>query len=341
MAEYTELGDNGADSDEHPDPRAGAVTESSIRTRRVKTSPARSSGGERRRPKRLLPSGWPWILPALVLSVGLLYYCIGYTGYISTLNWGGTTPDPEHIGLQNYVTMVQDPVFWKALWHTVVFFIVTFVVQTFLGVVFAVLLHSKVKVGVIYKIIIFVPVVLAPAIMAPVFRQLFAADGQFNWVLEHIGLGFLAQPWIAQESTALPVIMAITIWNFTGVTFVLYFAAMSQIDSEVLEAARIDGAGNIRTLISIIWPMVRGTTVALAMLSAIGALKTFDVPYLVTLGGPNYATEFLGTFIYRVSIPLDQVGYGAAISIVLLILALAMAIVLQLRGRERDRRDPL
>ena len=106
------------------------------------------------------------------------------------------------------------------------------------------------RLAVVYKVILFIPVVLAPAIMAPVFRHIFAPDGQFNWLLEHIGLGSLAQPWIGQESTALPVIMAITVWQWTGLTFVLYYAAMSQIDQSVLEAARIDGAGNIRTLVT-------------------------------------------------------------------------------------------
>ena len=103
-----------------------------------------------------------------------------------------------------------------------------------------------------------------------------------------------------------------------------------------VEAARIDGAGNFRTLVHIVWPGVRGTTLAMAILSAIGALKTFDVPYLVTVGGPNYATEFLGTYIYRQTIPLSHVGYGAALSIFLLVLALAMAIILQVRGREKS-----
>jgi raffinose/stachyose/melibiose transport system permease protein len=190
----------------------------------------------------------------------------------------------------------------------------------------------------VYKVIVFVPVVLAPAIMAPVFRHMFAPDGELNSLLRDVGLGSLAQPWIGQTSTALPVIMAITIWEWTGVTFVLYYAAMTQIDQSVLEAARVDGAGNIRTLVNIIWPGVRGTTIALAILSAIGAMKTFDVPYLVTIGGPNYATEFLGTYIYRMTIPLDHVGYGAALSIILLVAALAMAIILQAVGRERKDR---
>jgi ABC-type sugar transport system permease subunit len=180
-------------------------------------------------------------------------------------------------------------------------------------------------------------VVLAPAVMAPVFRQIFAADGQLNWVLDHIGLSALAQPWLAQSETALPVIMVITVWEWTGLTFILYYAAMGQIEPEMVEAARLDGAGNVRVVWDIVWPSLRGTTTALLMLSAISALKTFDIPYLVTGGGPNYATEFLGTLIYRQSIPQSNVGYGAALSILLLILALGLAIVLQVAGRERKR----
>lgn len=282
------------------------------------------------------PSGLPWILPAFVFVVGLVYYCIGYTGYISTLNWDGVSPSPAHVGFANYIMAFHDPVFWDAIRHTIIFFVVTFCVQTAVGLAFAALLHSRVKLPNLYKVIIFVPVVLAPATMAPIFRQIFSATGQFNTILGDIGLGSLEHPWLAQSSTALPVIMAITIWEWTGVTFILYFAAMTQIDSEILEAARIDGASGLRILTRIVWPSVRGTTIALAMLSVIGALKTFDVPYLVTLGGPNYATEFLGTFIYRISIPQAEVGYGAALSILLLILALSGAIAFGLRGMRRN-----
>lgn len=295
-----------------------------------------SRAAARRGPRR--PPGLPWILPALVLTVGLIYYGIGYTGYISTLNWDGISPGPEHVGARNYTRIVHDPVFWAAVRHTVIFFVVTVVIQTLLGLLFAVILHARLRLAAIYKVIVFVPVVLAPAIMAPVFRHLFAPDGELNAVLRHVGLGGLAQPWIGQTGTALPVIMFITIWEWTGVTFVLYYAAMTQIDPSVLEAARMDGAGNLRALRSIVWPELRGTTVALAMLGAIGALKTFDVPYLVTIGGPNYATEFLGTYIYRMTIPLSHVGYGAALSIVLLVVALIMALVFQLAGREREGR---
>lgn len=284
------------------------------------------------------PSGFIWIAPALVLSAGLVYFCIAYTLYVSTLDWNGVSPNPVNVGLGNYFRLLQDPVFWLALQHTAFFFVVTFAVQTVLGLLFAVLLHSKVRLASVYKVIVFLPVVLAPAIMAPVFRNLFASNGQFNQILEAVGLGFLAQPWLAQSSTAMFVLVVMNIWHSTGFAFLLYYSAMSQIEPEIIEAARIDGAGNVRVLWHVIVPGVRGTMLALATLAVIGTLKLFDIPYLVTLGGPNYATEFLGTFIYRQTVPLGYVGYGAALSIALLFIALTLSVILNLRAREkRDR----
>src|SRR4029453_18704421 len=107
-----------------------------------------SGGARRRRPQ---PQGLPWILPALVLCVGLIYYCIWYTGVISTWNWDGIDPNPRKVGTGNYVRIFQDPIFWRTIQHTAVFFVVTFVAQTALGFIFAALLHSKVKLAVVYK----------------------------------------------------------------------------------------------------------------------------------------------------------------------------------------------
>jgi ABC-type sugar transport system permease subunit len=171
--------------------------------------------------------------------------------------------------------------------------------------------------------------------MAPVFRQIFAPDGQLNGLLQAVGFKNFGFAWLANANTALMVIIAVAVWQSTGICFVLYYAAMSQIQPEILEAARLDGAGNFTVIRSIIWPGVRGTTVAIAILTAIGSLKTFDWPYLITGGGPFYATEFLGTQIYRVSVALSQVGYGAAISIVLLVLALGTAVIFNFVGREK------
>ena len=114
---------------------------------RFSEAPASSVFGRRRRRGVKVASGLPWILPALVLCVGLIYYCIGYTGLISTWNWDGISPNPQHVGFGNYTQLFHDPLFWGAVRHTVVFFAVTFTVQTFLGLTFAVLLLTAAAFG--------------------------------------------------------------------------------------------------------------------------------------------------------------------------------------------------
>lgn len=308
---------------------------SSAVVERDRTEPSGGAGAGRRGRAGLRRPGFGWILPALVVSVGIIYYSIGYTGYMSGLDWNGVSADRETIGADNYAELFQDRVFWLTVRNTMVLFTIAFAVQTVLGIAFGALLHSKVWFGTFYKVIIFVPAIIAPATMAPVFRLIFSSSGPFNSMLEFLGLGAFAQPWLGQSSTALWIIILIQIWHGTGISFILYYAAMGQIDSETLEAARIDGAGNIRVLWSIILPTLRGTVVVLAMLTAIASLKLFDIPFLVTLGGPNFASEFLGTFIFRQTIPLGRVGYGAAASVVVLVVALAIAFLIN-RTRTRD-----
>lgn len=312
------------------------MTATAFATREAGVTSERGS----RRPGRLRrPAGLPWIVPAMIVSVGLLYYCIIYTGYISTLDWDGASPLQRPVGAENFVRMLQDPVFWRSIGNTAVFFVVTFVVQVALGILLACLLHSKLYLKTLHKVLVFIPVVLATATTAPVFRQMYAPDGTVNGALQAVGLGDLAQPWLSNGTSALIIVMSVQIWQSTGIVFVLYYAAIGQIDSEVLEAARLDGAGNSRIIRSIVWPGVRGTTIAIAILTAIGSLKTFDIPFLVTGGGPSYATEFLGTMIYRVSVSFSQVGYGAAISVVLLILAVGTAIIIRVSSTEREDAD--
>ncbi|MDR0592463.1 MAG: sugar ABC transporter permease [Bifidobacteriaceae bacterium] len=273
----------------------------------------------------------------MALVVGLIYYAIGDTFYISTLDWNGVSPFAEEVGAGNFAKMFADPVFWQSLTHTAVFFVCTFALQTLIGFTFAAILHTEVKLRTVHKVIVFLPTVLAPATMAPTFRLLFSDAGMLNDILRGIGLDKLAHPWLADPNTALPTIMLITVWQWTGMTFILYYASMSQIDSDILEAARLDGAGNFRVLSAIVWPSCRGTTTVMAILGFIGALKTFDVPWLVTVGGPNHATEFLGTYIYRQGIRNSHVGYAAAISLALLVLAVAGAILMTLNNRRQAK----
>lgn len=272
-------------------------------------------------PKLKRTNGLIWILPAFLFLVIIIYYSIFYTFNLSTLNWDGLSPVQERIGLKNFARLFGDKVFWKCIRNTIIYFIITFVIQNFLGFIFAAILHTEVKFATLHKCLIFIPTILAPATMAPVFRLLFSPQGMLQQIFNTLHIPITVD-WLSRPNTALFVLMAVAIWEFTGMSFILYYAAMSQIDKEMIEAAHLDGAGNIKTLLYIVLPGCRGTTISLAMLGVIGALKTFDIPYLITTGGPNHATEFLGTYIYRQGIRQSHLGYAAALSVMLLILAI-------------------
>lgn len=279
--------------------------------------------------------GVVWILPAFLFLVVIIYYSMFFTFSLSMTNWDGLSPVREAVGLKNYEKLFGDKVFWKCLQNTAIYLVVTFIVQNALGFIFAVILHSNVKLPTLFKCIIFIPTILAPATMAPVFRLLFSPQGLLQTVFDTLHLGITVD-WLSRPDTALIVLMSVTIWEFTGMSFILYYAAISQIDMEMLEAARLDGAGNLRTLWHMVLPGCRGTTVSMGMLSVIGALKTFDIPYLITTGGPMHATEFLGTYIYRQGIRQSHLGYAAALSVILLVLAIVGAFLTNKANTKED-----
>jgi raffinose/stachyose/melibiose transport system permease protein len=296
----------------------------------------KNGGGRPRRAARLIPGGFVWILPGFIISVGLIYYSIIYSGYISFFDWGGGRQRMIPAGFENYVDAFSDPVFWMAARNTVIYFVAVFVVQVVGGVLFAAAMHSQVYLKTIYKIIMVVPIVVAPATLAPAHIQVFQTDGTLNAILESIGLGFLAQPWIGQQTTSLLAITLIGCWGSIGFGFILYYAGMAQTDPEMIEAARIDGAGNLRILFSIVVPNLRAITISLAILNFITALKLFDTVWLVTQGGPAHSSEFLGTMIYAETAGSSgNLGYAAALSMILLVVAVATSVIIQLRSRER------
>jgi len=284
----------------------------------------------------LVPGGLKWILPGFILSVGLIYYSIIYSGYLSFFDWPGGRAKMTSVGFANYQEALSDPVFWLAIRNVLVYFVVIFTVQVVGGISFAAAMHSKVYLANIYKIIIVVPVVVAPATMAPAHIEVWQTNGTVNAILRAIGLDSWTQGWIGQSTTALFVVIIAGCWGAIGFGFILYFAAMGQIEPEMIEAARIDGAGNIRMLRSIVLPNVRSVTVSLGILNFMTALKLFDTPWLLTQGGPAHSSEFLGTMIYSETAGSSRnLGYAAALSILLLVMAIGISIAIQLRSREK------
>ena len=298
------------------------------------------SGGRSRRAVRLVPGGLPWILPGFAISVGLIYYAVVYSGFLSFFDWGGGRQRLIPVGLGNYAEAFGDPVFWTAIRNTGVYFVAVFVVQVVGGLLFSAAMHSRIRFANLYKIIVVLPVVVAPATLAPAHIEVWQTDGTVNAILNAIGLGGLAQGWLGQTTTSLLVVVLVGCWGSIGFGFILYYAGMAQIDPEMVEAARVDGAGNLRVLFSIVMPNLRPITVSLAILNFITALKLFDNVFLITQGGPSHSSEFLGTEIFTETTNASRnLGYASALSMILLVIAVTVSITIQVRSRERVRAE--
>ncbi len=309
--------------------------EAALPTGQREQMPEALSGKNHRRASRTTLEAWThylYIVPIFVFIIGFVYIAIIYTTYVSTLDWDGLSPERTFVGLKNYVMIFQDPIFYLTLKNTVIFAILTIGIQMLFGLVLAVMLQARVKLKVVYKIIFFLPSVLASSVVAYVFRHIYDGNvGELNQFLTALHLTSLTYSWLADPRVALYAIAIINIWQWTGFSFIMYSAALTLIDESIYEAARIDGANAFQIIWRITFPLLRPTNFSLIILGVIGSLKTFDVVWLTTGGGPGRATEFLSTYIYKKMVLEYNAGYSSALSIMLLLLALVIT-VFQLRA---------
>ncbi|MGW6195632.1 carbohydrate ABC transporter permease [Kribbella sp. NPDC055110] len=271
--------------------------------------------------RRLALSDYLWALPALILVVGVIHAGIAANTFYSLFDWSGVGSPTDFVGGANYTKLLQDPIFWQALRNTLVFAVATVAIQLTLGLALAVLVRTKVRLRGLLRTLVFVPVVLAPAVVATSFRILLTPDGAFNHLLgsDHA--------WLADPKTAFGAIVLINVWQYTGYSFLIYDAAIGQIDRGLFEAARIDGATTWQLNTTVVAPMLRGSHLVLIVLGFISSLKMFDLVFLTTGGGPGTTTQVLTGYIYKQVIAQFHAGYGAALSIVLVLIALVFSIL--------------
>ncbi|MCI7672210.1 MULTISPECIES: carbohydrate ABC transporter permease [Schaalia] len=267
-----------------------------------------------------------YIAPIVLISGAMIYYFIGFTLLASLTDWNGLR-DWSFIGLDNYWTLVGDPTFWTALRNNVVFMIATITIQACLGLFVAVIAAERLPGSNIFKAIFFLPISMAPAIIATVFRYMLEANyGTVNESLRAVGL--LGQgeviEWLGADLGTWSMV-AINVFQWMGFSMMIYYAGIMAIPKDLYEAAMIDGAGWWRRLFSVTIPSLRGVTSTLIVLGIVGSLKTFDIVWLTTAGGPGNANQFLTTFLYQERAGREA-GYASAIGTVLLILAFGLAI---------------
>ena len=271
-----------------------------------------------------------WILflvPALVVYTAFMAFPLFNSMRFSFYQGQGLTPD-TYVGLDNYVQLFTNPLwrdrFTNAVGNTFIFFAIHMLVQNTLGLLFATLLsNTRVRGRNIYRAIIFTPATMSVLVTGFLWTLILNPRwGMLNQLLEAVGLGAWARPWLGEPNLALPVIALVSSWQWVGLPTMLFLAGLLTISDELSEAARVDGASAWQIFWRIKFPLLRPTIGIVSVLTFIGNFNAFDVIYAMAgaRGEPGYATDLLATFFYRTAIagehPVAQpnMGIGAAVA---------------------------
>ncbi|WP_371744487.1 carbohydrate ABC transporter permease [Georgenia sp. TF02-10] len=295
-----------------------------------------AGGTARRRLGRYGLTPYAFLAPAFVVYAAFLLYPLGRAVQISLYDWDGLTL-ATFVGLANYAEVLTDPQLRAAFGHALVLIFFFAVLPLGIGLVLAALLtRAKVRGLGFFRTVIFLPQVIAMVVVAVAWRQIYAPEGYLNTFLRAVGLDSVTRAWLGDFTWTLPAVGLIGTWVSTGLVTVLLMAGMSRIPGELYEAAALDGAGPVRSFRAITVPAVRAEIVVALTMTVIAALKTFDLVYVTTSGGPGTTTSVPSFEVYRRAFQLGDVGSAATVAVVLTVLIFLLNLAVNRVG-ERQR----
>jgi len=262
--------------------------------------------------------GWALVAPTVILLGAFVVAPAVLDFPLSLMQYDLIAGSGRWVGLANYVTLVQDPVFWQAVGHTLQLALGTTVPMLGLAVVFGLLLNRRLRGRAIYRTLLFAPYVVPLVASSIAWMWMLSAHGFVNYVLGGV-LPVRNLAWLDSSAGALPAIMLMTVWQFVGYYTVLVLSGLQGIPGELAEAARIDGAGEIRVAWSIILPLLSPTLFFCVVVSVIASFRVFDQIYVMTGGGPGTATITLVFYLYQQGFAFFNTGAGASVSVLLLV----------------------
>ncbi len=281
--------------------------------------------------------GFLFVAPALAAYAIFVLYPFIRTAYISLTNWNGFDPVPQFIGLDNYARLFQTEQFWTALWHNIFWIIFGSIGAIGLGLFLAILVSSRPRGFHVFRTVYFMPQVLGPAIVGVIWLLIYAPRRGFLYqVGDAFGIEFLRRSLLANSQTALIGVLLASIWASIGFFFVIFLAGLQNVDRDLIDAAKVDGANDWQRFWNVTVPQLAHVITMVIALGMIGSLKVFDIVWAMTQGGPGNSSEVLGTYAYLEAFKQQNYGYGSAIVMVTSILALVLAVAFI---KIRERRD--
>lgn len=270
-------------------------------------------------------SFWAWIfiLPAFLGTLIFIIAPIFASFILSFTDWN-LISKPKIVGLENYIGLFKDPVFYQVLWNTLYYALITAIFSIILPLVLAVALNGKIKGSGFFKTAYFIPFVTPMIVIGIVWAWIFDPNyGILNWVL---GVGDNIK-WLYDKNYAMPALIIVSVWKNIGYNMVIFLAGLQAIPESINEACEIEGATGIKRFFLVTLPLLSPTVFFVSIMTTISSFHVFDLIYLMTEGGPENSTSVMVYWIYKQAFEFFNIGKASAIAYVLFVIILSLTYI--------------
>ena len=277
-----------------------------------------------------------FLLPALILFCGVLIAPIGASGYFSFFDWNGFT-EKTYIGFSNYKELfTSDSIgFMKALGNSLLLAVLSVFLQLPLALALALVLGKKIKGERAFLSVYFMPVLISTVVIGQLWLKIYNPDyGVLNVALRAVGLDNLTHIWLGEKATALGAVFVPILWQYVGYHMLLLYAGVKSVPPELREAAMLDGASDGQVNRYIVLPYIKPIIKISVIFAVTGSLKSFDLIYVLTNGGPLHKTEVPSTLMINMLFLRNRYGMGSTIAVILILLCFGFALLINLVFKE-------
>ncbi len=277
---------------------------------------------------------WPMIIP-FALLVYFVYVGIGWNLWVSFGSWKGMEPNYAFTGFGQYIKMFQNENFWISLKNTLYLFLII-PICVVLGLGLAIIMDKGLRGTSIFRNLFLLPFALSYVVTGTVWAWMYEpSNGILNSLFKMMGLDSLMSGWCTQQETVMASIILALVWQFSGYVAIIFLGGIKSVPQNQINAAKLDGAYNVRIYLKLILPQLKGALVSSITIIAMFALRSFDFIWQLTGGGPGYASHTLPILMYEETFMKSNFSYGAAIGSFLLALVLVLILPFTYRSKKR------
>ena len=266
-----------------------------------------------------------FLLPAALVLVVFFFIPFFQTILLSFQDYSTNIYHATFTGLQNYIDILHNPIFYKVMWNTVLYLVVAVPILAIVPLFLAILINQKIRGITLYKILIYLPVIVSIVVAAIAFKWLYAEQGILNYILNVLHINSIG--WLTDPKYAIYSVIIVTIWKGIGYYMMIYLASLMSVPQDLYEAADIDGANFIQKHLTVTIPHIMPTIALVSTISTISAMKVFAEIYVMTKGGPLDSSKTIVYYIYERAFENLDLGYASALAVVLLVVVMIFSLI--------------